>query len=145
MNSFNHYAYGAVGEWMYRVVAGLELDPQEPGYKHVLAQPRPGGGLTSAAARLQTLYGEAASGWALAEGRLTVSVTVPPNAHGTVRLPAATLAGVSEGGAPVATARGVRRAVQEADDVVVEVGSGRYRFEYAAPPLGGDGRTGRAQ
>ena len=42
MNSFNHYAYGAIGEWMYRVVAGLELDPREPGYKHVLAQPRPG-------------------------------------------------------------------------------------------------------
>ena len=42
MNSFNHYAYGAIGEWMYRVVAGLELDPREPGYKHVLAQPQPG-------------------------------------------------------------------------------------------------------
>ena len=51
MNSFNHYAYGAIGEWMYRVVAGLELDPREPGYKHVLVQPQPGGGLTSAEAR----------------------------------------------------------------------------------------------
>ena len=48
MNSFNHYAYGAIGEWMYRVVAGLELDPAEPGYRHVLVQPQPGGGLTSA-------------------------------------------------------------------------------------------------
>ncbi len=45
MNSFNHYAYGAIGEWMYRVVAGLELDPREPGYRHVLAQPQPGGRL----------------------------------------------------------------------------------------------------
>ena len=52
MNSFNHYAYGAIGEWMYRVVAGLEIDPREPGYKHVLVQPQPGGGLTSAEARL---------------------------------------------------------------------------------------------
>ena len=51
---FNHYAYGAIGEWMYRVVAGLELDPAEPGYKHVLVQPQPGGGLTSAEARLET-------------------------------------------------------------------------------------------
>jgi Bacterial alpha-L-rhamnosidase C-terminal domain len=63
MNSFNHYAFGAVGEWMYRVVAGLEIDPDEPGYKHVIAQPRPGGGLTSTKARVQTPYGEAASGW----------------------------------------------------------------------------------
>ena len=130
MNSFNHYAYGAIGEWMYRVVAGLELDPREPGYRHVLAQPRPGGGLTSAEARLETPYGEAASGWALAEGALTVSVAVPPNAHGTVRLPAARLAGVTEGGVAVATAAGISRAAQDGDDVVVEVGSGRYAFRY---------------
>ena len=130
MNSFNHYAYGAIGEWMYQVVAGLELDPAEPGYKHVLVQPRPGGGLSSAEARLETLYGEAASGWSLDGRKLTVTATVPPNAHGTVRLPGATLAGVTEGGLAVAAASGVSRSRQEGADVVVEVGSGRYRFEY---------------
>jgi alpha-L-rhamnosidase len=130
MNSFNHYAYGAIGEWLYRVVAGLEIDPAEPGYRHVLVQPRPGGGLTSAEARLETPYGEAASGWAVAEGKATVSATVPPNAHGTVRLPAATLAGVTEGGGPVSAAPGVKSAAQEGDAVVVEVGSGTYRFAY---------------
>jgi alpha-L-rhamnosidase len=135
MNSFNHYAYGAIGEWMYRVVAGLELDPLEPGYKHVLAQPQPGGGLTSAEARLQTLYGEAASGWAVAEGKVTVTATVPPNARGTIRLPAATLAGVTEGGLAVASAPGVTAAGQEKDDVVVEVGSGSYRFAYDGAAL----------
>ena len=114
MNSFNHYAYGAIGDWMYRVVAGIELDPAEPGYKHVLIQPQPGGGLTSAEARLETLYGEAASGWALADGKPTVSAAVPPNAHGTVRLPAATLAGVTEGGLAVAAAPGVKRAASRA-------------------------------
>jgi alpha-L-rhamnosidase len=130
MNSFNHYAYGAIGEWMVRVVAGLDLDPGEPGYKHVLVQPQPGGGLTSSEARLLTLYGEAASGWALADGKVTVSATVPPNAHGTVRLPAATLSGVTEGGLAVATAPGVTRATQAGDDVVVELGAGRYSFVY---------------
>ncbi len=113
MNSFNHYAYGAIGEWMYRVVAGLELDPAEPGYKHVLVQPQPGGGLTSAEARLQTLYGETVSGWSLADGKVTVTATVPPNAHGTVRLPAATLADVTEGGLAVARAPGVKAAAQD--------------------------------
>jgi alpha-L-rhamnosidase len=135
MNSFNHYAYGAIGEWMYRVVAGLELDPREPGYRHVLAQPQPGGRLASAEARLQTPYGEAASGWALADGKATVSVTVPPNARGTVRLPAATLAGVTESGAAVASAPGVRSAAQDGDAVVVEVGSGSYRFWYDGAAL----------
>jgi alpha-L-rhamnosidase len=130
MNSFNHYAYGAIGDWMYRVVAGLELDPQQPGYKHVLVEPRPGGGLSSAEARLETLYGEALSSWSLEGRKLSVTAAVPPNAHGTVRLPAARLAGVTEGGLAVAAAPGVRHAGQEGADVVVEVGSGRYRFEY---------------
>jgi alpha-L-rhamnosidase len=135
MNSFNHYAYGAIGEWMYRVVAGLEIDPAEPGYKHVLVQPQPGGYLASAEARLETLYGEAASGWAVADGKATVSATVPPNAHGTVRLPAATLAGVTEGGIAVGSAPGVNSATQEGDAVVVEVGSGSYRFTYDGAAL----------
>ena len=133
MNSFNHYAYGAIGEWMYRVVAGLEIDPAEPGYKHVLIQPQPGGGLTRAEARLETPYGEAASGWARADGRLTVSATVPANAHGTVRLPGATLDAVTEGGRAVAGAPGVKGAIQDGGDVVVEVGSGSYVFAYDAP------------
>jgi alpha-L-rhamnosidase len=135
MNSFNHYAYGAIGEWMYRVVAGLELDPAEPAYKHVLVQPTPGGGLTSASAKLATLYGEAASGWSVADGKVTVTAIVPPNARGTVRLPAATLAGVTEGGLAVAVAPGVKSAAQANDDVVVEVGSGSYRFVYDAATL----------
>src|SRR5581483_5303890 len=58
MNSFNHYAYGAIGEWMYRVIAGIEIDPAEPGYKHVLIQPHPGGGLTSTKASVHSMYGE---------------------------------------------------------------------------------------
>jgi alpha-L-rhamnosidase len=135
MNSFNHYAYGAIGEWMYRVVAGLEVDPAEPGYKHVLVRPQPGGGLASAEARLETLYGETSSGWAVADGKATVSATVPPNARATVRLPAATLAGVTEGGAPVPSAPGVTSATQDGDDVVVEVGSGAYTFAYDGAAL----------
>jgi alpha-L-rhamnosidase len=135
MNSFNHYAYGAIGEWMYRVVAGLELDPAEPGYKHVLVQPQPGGGLSSALARLATLYGDTAAGWSVANGKITASATVPPNAHGTVRLPSATLADVTEGGLQVAKATGVAKAMQDGDDVVIEIGSGRYEFTYDAARL----------
>jgi hypothetical protein len=117
------------------VVAGLDLDPQEPGYRHVLAQPQPGGRLASAEARLETPYGETASGWALADGKATVTATVPPNARGTVRLPAATLAGVTEGGVAVGSTPGVRSAAQEGDAVVVEIGSGSYRFEYDGSAL----------
>jgi len=130
MNSFNHYAYGAIGEWMVRVVAGLETAEQEPGYKHVLVQPQPGGGLTSAEARLQTLYGEAASGWALADARRPSRRPCRRTRAARSACPPATLAGVTEGGLAVASAPGVKAAAQEKDDVVVEVGSGSYRFAY---------------
>jgi alpha-L-rhamnosidase len=135
MNSFNHYAYGAIGEWMYRVVAGLEIDPAAPGYKHVLVQPQPGGGLTSVDARLETMYGPVASAWKLDAGSFQLAVEVPPNTRATVRLPGAPLAAVSEGGRPLAGLPGVAAARQDGDAAVVEVGSGRYTFSYPSANL----------
>jgi alpha-L-rhamnosidase len=137
MNSFNHYAYGAIGEWLYRVVAGLEIDPDEPGYKHVLIQPRPGGGLTHARAELNTMYGPTASVWDIEDGQFRLDVTVPVNAHATVRLPNATLALVTENGHALDAADGITRSYQDGDGVVVEVGSGEYRFAYAVLASGG--------
>jgi alpha-L-rhamnosidase len=132
MNSFNHYAYGAIGEWLYRVVAGLEADPDEPGYKHIRIQPQPGGDLTHAGATLTTMYGLAASAWQFADGQFHLDVTVPANTHATVRLPHATLAQVTESGQALDAAAGVAGAVQEGEAVIVELGSGQYRFAYDA-------------
>jgi alpha-L-rhamnosidase len=132
MNSFNHYSYGAIGEWLYRVVAGLEVDPEEPGYKHVLIQPQPGGDFTHARATLNTMYGLAASGWEFADGQFHLDITVPPNTHATVRLPHATLAQVTESGQALDAAEGVTRSSQAGEAVIVEVGSGQYRFAYSA-------------
>jgi alpha-L-rhamnosidase len=77
MNSFNRYAYGAIGDWMYRVVAGIAIDEAAPGYKHILIQPRPGGGLTHASASLESMYGRVASGWEIADGKMTLRIEVP--------------------------------------------------------------------
>lgn len=87
MNSFNHYAYGAIGAWLYGVVAGLQPDPDRPGYRHLIIAPRPGGGLTRARARQHTPYGIAESRWTLRGDRFELRVVVPPNATATVRLP----------------------------------------------------------
>jgi len=130
MNSLNHYAYGAVGDWLYRTVAGLNDDPAEPGYRHVIVRPRPGPGFNFAKATLMTPYGVASSGWRIENGRLTVTVRVPPNAHATVVLPGARLESVREGTTAVQTAGGVRSARQQGDDVTVEMGSGDYEFMY---------------
>jgi alpha-L-rhamnosidase len=130
MNSFNHYAYGAIGDWMYQVMAGLDIDEAAPGYKHVLVQPRPGGGFTSAKAAHDSPYGRVGSAWTFSDGRFELAVEVPPNTRATVRLPSAALSGVTEGGRTLAAGNGIGTTRQDGDAVVVEIGSGSYRFAY---------------
>jgi alpha-L-rhamnosidase len=130
MNSFNHYAYGAIGEWMYRVAAGIDIDPQQPGYKHVLIQPRPGGGLTFVKASVHSMYGQVASGWEIKNGKLTLRVEIPANTTATVRLPKAKLEQATENGKPLQESPGVSHVQQMGDAVTAEIGSGTYLFEY---------------
>ena len=130
MNSFNHYAYGAIGDWMYRIMAGIEVDPAQPGYKHILIQPRPGGGFTSVKASHKSMYGNVSSAWKLDGGAFDLAVEIPPNTTATVRLPNAQPAKVTESGKPLATGNGITAVRQDGDFVVVETGSGRYRFVY---------------
>lgn len=87
MNSFNHFSYGSVGDWIYRNVAGLELDPSEPGYRHIIFQPQPGGSITWAEASLETIGGKTSIRWDLQDGRLEVEVVVPDGSRGTLRTP----------------------------------------------------------
>jgi alpha-L-rhamnosidase len=87
MTSFNHYALGAVADWLHRTVAGLA--PSAPGYREIVVRPVPGGGLTAAAAELDTPYGHAAVAWRRADGRLRLDVDVPVGAHALVHVPGA--------------------------------------------------------
>jgi alpha-L-rhamnosidase len=130
MNSFNHYAYGAIGEWLYRFVAGMEIDPQKPGYEHVIVQPHIGGELTFAHASHQSLYGSVVTGWELKDGQLRVTAEIPANTSATFQLPQTSLDKVREGGQPLARAKGIFRFSQKGRMVVVETGSGRYEFSY---------------
>ncbi len=85
MTSFNHYALGAVADWMHRVLGGLA--PAAPGYQRLDIAPRPGGGITSATTAHLTPYGRAEVSWQRSEGRLTVQVLVPVGATARVSLP----------------------------------------------------------
>ncbi|OQR64449.1 alpha-L-rhamnosidase [Streptomyces maremycinicus] len=87
MTSFNHYALGAVADWMHRSVAGLA--PAEPGYRRLLVRPRPGGGLTWARAAHETPYGRAETGWRVEGNLLLVDLLVPPDTSALVDLPGA--------------------------------------------------------
>jgi alpha-L-rhamnosidase len=122
MNSFNHYSFGSVGEWMYGTVAGIELDEANPGYKRFVVRPRPGGGLTSAKGSLDSMHGPIVSDWTLAAGVFTLRVTVPVNTTAVIYLPYAT--NVRESG----TAPPAKNA-----DGGYPVGSGTYVFTATAP------------
>ena len=85
MNSFNHYAYGAIGDWLYQVAAGI--NPQEPGYKKIRIEPNPGGTLTYAEASLKTPYGLLTSKWEQKDGKFHLSAKIPPNTTAEIILP----------------------------------------------------------
>ena len=85
MTSFNHYAFGAVADWMHRTVGGIA--PLEPGYARVLVAPRPGGGLTWAESSLETVHGRVSVRWDQQDGELRVRADLPSGTSGVLRLP----------------------------------------------------------
>ncbi|NND34035.1 MAG: family 78 glycoside hydrolase catalytic domain [Saprospiraceae bacterium] len=130
MNSFNHYAYGAIGEWLYTHVAGLSTDPEQPGYRHIIFNPHPGGGLTTARAEFVSLFGPVKSSWEIRGETFIYSIEIPVNTSGTVILPDARVAEIrmnSEELGPVY----LNRVQQENNQVVITLGSGKYLFEYS--------------
>ena len=128
MNSFNHYAYGAIGDWMYRVVGGIELD--EPGYKRIIIQPHPDKRLSFARTSFSSPYGTIRSGWESKDGQISVMVTIPANTTALIRLPGGSPEQITEGGKPLSS-RGFRDIREEGKDIVFEAGSGEYTFNYA--------------
>ncbi|WP_327725886.1 family 78 glycoside hydrolase catalytic domain [Streptomyces europaeiscabiei] len=126
MNSFNHYAYGAVGDWMFQNIGGISSI--EPGYKRSRIAPVPGGNLTKGSGSLKTVYGLLSSKWSTNNRALDLKVTVPVNTVAEVHVPAKTLGAVTEGGRPAKAAKGVRFLRMEGGATVFEVGSGSYRF-----------------
>ncbi len=134
MNSFNHYAFGAVGDWMYRTIGGIELDSAAPAYRRSRIAPRVGAGVTSARASLETPYGALASAWRLEGAPFLLDVTVPANTSALVVLWDARLDQVQEAGRPVGGSVGVRSAAQQEDGVHLLVGSGSYRFSATRTP-----------
>jgi alpha-L-rhamnosidase len=128
MNSFNHYAYGAIGSWLYQVVAGIEIDPSQPAYKHILMAPQPGGELTSAKGTLQSIHGDIVSAWKLGTKRFDWEVVVPPNTTATATFPVPVAAKITEGGKSLAQATGVVKAKSAGTSPCYTLVAGRYKF-----------------
>jgi alpha-L-rhamnosidase len=130
MNSFNHYAYGAIGEWLYRFVAGIEIDDSNPGYKHIIFQPHTDKSLDFAKAYVNSMYGNISSGWKLNNGTMTLNIEVPVNTAATVQLPGAKLENLTESGKALGKVKGISASEQKEKMVELKIGSGSYEFSY---------------
>lgn len=131
MNSFNHWAFGAVGEWMWRHIAGINPDEQQPGFKHFVIRPRPGPEFTSAKGEYDSIRGRISSDWKIKDGKITLKVTVPANTTATVYVPTQEAAAVRESGKTAAESDGVTHLRSEAGAAVYQLGSGHYVFTTA--------------
>ncbi|MEO6550047.1 MAG: alpha-L-rhamnosidase C-terminal domain-containing protein, partial [Ferruginibacter sp.] len=128
MNSFNHYAYGAIGDWMYRVVAGIDTYDDAPGYKHIMIKPHIGGNLTSANADLKTNYGLVSAHWKLENGGTNLDIQVPVNTTATIYLPTGNAAAIKENGSALSKVNNITVKGKEEGYTIIETGSGSYHF-----------------
>jgi alpha-L-rhamnosidase len=128
MNSFNHYALGSVGEWLYRFVLGIDQGPGGAGFRRLLVRPHPGGSLRAASGSYRSVRGLIRSGWRRDGGTFRFTIEIPPNASACIRVPSSDPEAVRDrtGERPAGIAEypgrpGVREAV-------FEVGSGAHEF-----------------
>ncbi len=126
MNSFNHYSLGSVGEWLFRHVAGIEMDAAEPGFQHFILKPFIGPGLSFARASYRTLHGTIESHWRRDGNRLTWSVRIPANTRATIYIPSDGVSPVEADGLPIVR-RGEGFAVYQGD-------AGQYTFTSVCSP-----------
>jgi alpha-L-rhamnosidase len=128
MNSFNHYAYGAIGDFMYRDVAGLDTDPFFPGYKKIKIMPHPGGNFSYVNADLKTDYGLVSSHWKINGHLFELDVEIPPNTSADVYLPAPDASSIMESGKSIAGEQALKLKGMEGIYQELKLGSGNYHF-----------------
>jgi alpha-L-rhamnosidase len=126
VSSFNHYADGAIGNWLYRDVAGI--NPGKPGYQKIIIHPHIGGGLIEANASYLSDYGLIRSAWETISDQLDLRIEIPTNTRAEVWIPARDVGEIRERGRLLATISGVNLLPAQKDCIVVELGSGSYHF-----------------
>jgi alpha-L-rhamnosidase len=134
MNSFSHYAFGAVMEWAFRDLAGISTE--EPGYGKLLIRPRPPAPAGNpdqkpidwVRAEYGSIRGPILTHWRQGQDNFELDLTIPANTTATVIIPATSREGLSEGGKPLDQVQGVSFLRMEGSTAVLDAASGRYRF-----------------
>lgn len=132
--SLNHWTHSAIGEWLWRHVAGIAPDPAQPGYRAVVIRPRLCAEVSACEASYESQCGPISVAWEHRDSQFTLAVTLPANTSATVHIPAADSAHVTEGGRLASTSPGVRLLRRTAGECIYRVVSGTYRFSALASP-----------
>ncbi len=128
-NSLNHAAFGDVSNWFYQWIAGIGLDSNAPGFKHIIIRPQPVGDLKWAKAWHESPYGKIEVSWKKQEGSFYLDVNIPANTTATVYIPTGNAQTILESGKPVKKSAGVTSVESAGNISVVKIGSGRYSFK----------------
>lgn len=128
MNSFNHYAYGAIGDWMYRVVTGIDTEESSPGYKSIVIKPHLDARITQASSEYKTGYGLVKSSWRTTDQTINFDIEVPANTKATIYVPATAAENISESGKALSIVKEISVKGKEGNYIKVEVGSGKFSF-----------------
>ncbi len=135
MNSFNHYAIGSVGEWLYSHILGIAPDTGAPGFSRFLIRPLPGGSLTWAGGSYESINGMIRTKWEIKQNHFFLQLEVPPNTTALVRIPRSVNGGpkapagsLTERGLPVRKGNGILSVREDAEYEWLSLGSGDYAF-----------------
>lgn len=129
MNSFNHYAYGSVAEWLYRYAAGIDEDYRHPGYQHIILHPQFNAGLGHLQATYDSPYGPISSGWTVNGGRISWQITIPPNSSALLHFPARVNTIIHEGSAEIGKSQGISYVLSDQTSRVYAAQAGSYDFQ----------------
>ena len=128
-NSQNHPMFGGGLVWFYRKLAGMNADPDQPGYRHIIFKPQPVADLQYVTYSTNTSYGEAGIIWKNKDGKFLMDITVPVGSKATVFVPSGDIKSLKESSHPIKQSKGVNLVSAGKDTIVLDVESGKYQFE----------------
>jgi alpha-L-rhamnosidase len=128
MNSYNHYAYGAVAEWLYRYAAGIDESAEDPGFHRIVLHPQFDASLGETRATYDSLYGPVTSNWKVEGSTTTWEVVVPPNTTGLLHFPADVSTRILEGGEDIRRSPALSLVLRDDHNAIFAAGAGSYRF-----------------
>jgi alpha-L-rhamnosidase len=128
MNSYNHYAYGAVAEWLYRYAAGIDGSTEDPGFHRIVLHPQFDASLGETKATYDSSYGPITSNWKVDGNTTTWNVVVPPNTTSLLYFPGEVTTRILEGGKDIRQSAGVSLVLRDDHNAIYEAGAGSYSF-----------------